>query len=120
MVYPSHYPRGSFGIARPNAEPYRVINTALSRARERDEKLGIRGRENVRPYLQAFSLKGMEPKYDASLLKEQIRAVYDAGYDGWVLWSPGSQYAEYVAALERGELVSRKKATPTSAPGSLE
>jgi hypothetical protein len=23
MVYPSHYPRGSYGVARPNAEPYR-------------------------------------------------------------------------------------------------
>jgi hypothetical protein len=113
MVYPSHYPRGSFGIARPNAEPYRVINIAISRARERDEKLGLPRRESVRPYLQAFSLKGMLPKYGAEELRQQKQAVYDAGYDGWVLWSPGSQYGDFVPALER-ELVARRRATPTA------
>jgi hypothetical protein len=41
MVYPSHYPRGSFGIARPNAEPYRIIHAAISRARERNEVIGV-------------------------------------------------------------------------------
>jgi hypothetical protein len=114
MVYPSHYPPGSFGIRRPNAEPYRVVNVAISRARERDQRLGLAGRENVRPYLQAFSLG--QPPYDHTHLAEQKRAVYDAGYDGWVLWHPGSKYEPFEAALERGELVSRKKAQPTTAP----
>src|SRR4029077_20108882 len=45
MVYPSHYPSGELGIAHPNAEPYKVINTAISRARERDKKLGIQEQE---------------------------------------------------------------------------
>jgi hypothetical protein len=35
--------------------------------------------------------------------------VYDAGYDGWVLWSPGSVYEPFLGALEKKE-VSRKKA----------
>ena len=81
MVYPSHYPRGSFGVARPNAEPYKIVYAAINRARERNEKLGLRG-ERVRPYLQAFSLAGMSPKYGAHELREQIRATYDAGFDG--------------------------------------
>jgi hypothetical protein len=107
MVYPSHYPRGSFGVARPNAEPYKIIYTAIKRARERNEKLGIHGgRENVRPWLQAFSLG--QPKYDASHMREQIRAVYDAGYDGWVLWSPGSNYDLFVPAFAK-TTESRKK-----------
>jgi len=38
-----------------------------------------------------------------------MEAIYDAGYDGWVLWSPGSKYDAFVPAFER-ELVSRKKA----------
>ena len=38
----------------------------------------------------------------------RARAVYDAGYDGWVLWSPGSVYEPFLAALEKKE-VSRKK-----------
>jgi hypothetical protein len=32
MVYPSHYPRGAFGIDRPNAEPRQVIKVAITRA----------------------------------------------------------------------------------------
>jgi hypothetical protein len=112
MVYPSHYPPGSFGIARPNADPYQVVYTAINRARERDAKLGITAQGHVRPWLQAFSLG--QPKYGAEQLTAQKKAVYDAGYDGWVLWSPGSNYDVYVPAFEK-TLVSRRKtaaATP--------
>lgn len=105
MVYPSHYPRGSFGIARPNAEPYRIIHAAISRARERNEAIGVTG-EHVRPWLQAFSLG--QPKYGPEHIRAQKQAVYDSGYDGWVLWHPGANYDIFAPALER-TLVSRKK-----------
>jgi len=108
MVYPSHYPRGSFNIARPNAEPYRIIHAAISRARERNHAIGIMG-EHVRPWLQAFSLG--QPKYGAEHIRQQKQAVYDAGYDGWVLWHPGANYDVFVPGLER-TLVSRKKVPP--------
>jgi len=106
MVYPSHYPRGAFGIARPNAEPYRVLKTAIDTARVRDEKLGITKAEHVRPWIQAFTIG--QPPYGPEQVKAQMQAIYDAGYDGWVLWSPGSKYDAFVPAFER-ELVSRKK-----------
>ncbi|MHB0964017.1 MAG: putative glycoside hydrolase [Gemmatimonadaceae bacterium] len=106
MVYPSHYPRGAFGVARPNAEPYKVVLAAVKRAHERDEKLGIRSTEHVRTWLQAFSLG--QPPYGAAEVRAQKQAVYDAGFDGWVLWHPGSKYESFIAALER-ETVSRKK-----------
>jgi hypothetical protein len=106
MVYPSHYPRGSLGVAHPNGQPYDIVYRAIKRARERNEALGIRG-EQVRPWLQAFSLG--KPDYTAEQVKQQKQAVYDAGYDGWVLWHPGSKYEPFEGALERGELVSRKK-----------
>ncbi len=106
MVYPSHYPRGSFNIASPNAQPYEILKIALCKARERNEKLGITTPEHVRPYLQAFTLGA--PHYGAAELKAQMRATYDCGYDGWVLWSPGSKYDEFRPAFEK-ELVSRKK-----------
>jgi len=117
MVYPSHYPRGSFGIPVPNADPYRTVNIAISRARERNEKLGLTG-ERVRPWLQAFSLG--KPDYTAKEILEQKQAVYDAGYDGWVLWHPGSKFEPFESALEKGELVSRKKAQPTAAPRNVD
>ena len=106
MVYPSHYPPGSFGIRSPNAEPYKVLKIALTRARERNEKLGIKTPEHVRPYLQAFTLG--KPHYGPGELEAQKRATYDSGFDGWVLWSPGSKYEEFLPALEK-TLASRKK-----------
>lgn len=101
MVYPSHYPRGVWGIARPNAEPYQILKIALDTARVRDEKLGITRKEHVRPWIQAFSLPGMEPKYGPAQIIAQKKAVYDAGFNGWVLWSPGSLYDPFIPALEK-------------------
>jgi hypothetical protein len=106
MVYPSHYPHGDLGLASPNAEPYKVINIALSRARQRDQKLGIKTPEHVRPWLQAFTLG--KPPYGPAEIEAQKKGTYDAGYDGWVLWSPGSKYEIFLPALEK-TLVSRKK-----------
>jgi hypothetical protein len=106
MVYPSHYPHGSFAIARPNAEPFRVVNIAISKAHERDLKLGIVKPEHVRPWLQAFTLG--QPRYGAAEVQEQKRAVYEAGYDGWVLWHPGSIYEPFLAGLEK-RTTSHKK-----------
>ncbi len=97
MVYPSHYPRGSFSLAKPNAEPYKVVYAAVSAAYQRDKSLGISG-ERVRPWLQAFTL-GM-PHYGPAQLQAQMQAVYDAGYQGWVLWNPGSQYHAIEPALK--------------------
>jgi len=114
MVYPSHYPPGSFQLPHPNADPYDVIHIAISRARERDEKLGIKS-EHVRPWLQAFSI-GL-PKYGPHELEEQKRAVYDSGYDGWVLWEPGSRYDKFLPALEK-TFVSRKKVPPVPRPAN--
>jgi hypothetical protein len=106
MVYPSHYPHGELGIANPNAQPYEVISKSISRARERDKKLGIKEPEHIRPWLQAFTLG--KPEYGPTQLEAEKKAVYDSGYDGWVLWNPGSIYDVYMPALEK-TFVSRKK-----------
>ena len=108
MVYPSHYPRGSFGIPRPNADPYAVIHTAISRGRVRTEAMGLKG-ERVRPWLQAFTLGA--PKYGAAEIEAQKKAVYDSGYEGWVLWHPGSSYDIFIPGLEK-TLVPRAKHPP--------
>jgi hypothetical protein len=112
MVYPSHYPHGSFGIAHPNAEPYNVIHIAISSARERNAALGLNG-QRVRPWLQAFTLG--PPKYGAAELEEEKRAVYDSGFDSWVMWNPGSQYDVFRPAFEK-TTVSRAKNPPVPAP----
>jgi hypothetical protein len=86
-------------------------------ARTRDERLGITAAEHVRPWLQAFSLG--QPKYGPEQIKAQKQAAYDAGYQGWVLWSPGSLYDPFVAALDRqkpGAPVARGASTSARAP----
>lgn len=108
MVYPSHYPHGSFGIQSPNAEPYKVIHIAISRGRERTEALGLKG-QRVRPWLQAFTLGA--PKYGPAEIEAEKKAVYDSGYDSWVMWNPGSQYDVFLSALEK-TLESRAKSPP--------
>lgn len=108
MVYPSHYPHGSFGIPYPNAQPYEVIHTAISRGRVRTEAMGLKG-QRVRPWLQGFTLG--PPKYGPAELEAQKKAVYDSGYEGWVIWNPGSQYDVFLPALEK-TLVPRAKTPP--------
>lgn len=113
MTYPSHYPHGSFGIPLPNAEPYKIQYTAILRARQRNDAIGVKG-ERVRPWIQAFSLG--PPTYGPKEIEAQKKGIYDAGYDGWVLWHPGSRYEAFVGGLEKS-LVSRKKtaaATPAA------
>jgi hypothetical protein len=107
MVYPSHYRSDDVpGVPHPNAEPYKVIKWAIDRARTRDRKLGVTTPEHIRPWLQAFTLG--RPDYGPEQLEAEKKAVYDAGYDGWVMWNPGSIYDVYMPALEKA-LESRKR-----------
>ncbi len=78
----------------------------MDTARERDAKAGIKSHEHVRPYLQAFTLGA--PHYGPEQLNLEKKATYDSGFDGWVLWNPGSKYEEFLPALEKS-FVSRKK-----------
>jgi len=113
MVYPSLYPHGSFGIRLPNAEPHKTVFIAITSARTRDATLGITTPEHVRPWLQAFTLGA--PHYGPADVDAQKQAVYDAGYDGWVLWNPGSKYDEILPALEK-KFESHKKSPPLPLP----
>jgi hypothetical protein len=108
MVYPSHYPHGSFGIPYPNAQPYEVIHTAISRGRVRTEAMGLKG-QRVRPWIQGFTLG--PPEYGPAEIEAQKKAVYDSGYDSWVIWNPGSKYDVFVPALEK-TLASHAKNPP--------
>jgi hypothetical protein len=90
MVYPSHYYRGSYGLAWPNAEPYRVVRNALREAIERSRPFAKPA--TIRPYLQAFTLGRRKPRYTPHEIREQIRAAEELGIMTWVLWNPRSVY----------------------------
>jgi hypothetical protein len=88
MTYPSHYPRGSYGIAYPNAEPYAVLDRALRGARVRNRL--IAGAGQVVPWYQDFTMG--KPRYGVPQLRAQMQAGYDNGMFSWMLWNAGSRY----------------------------
>jgi hypothetical protein len=104
MTYPSHYAPGSYGIALPNARPYEVLLHALRDAKRRTA--GISGAARIVPWYQDFTLGA--PRYGAEQVRAQIRAGYEAGYDDWLLWNPGSRYTIGALLPERD-----KSANPT-------
>jgi len=91
MVYPSHYQKGVYGVAHPNAEPYTMVKHALEDGLRRSKALEPRKTAEIRPYLQAFTLG--PPKYTAFQVREQVRAAAELGIDSWVLWNPRSVYS---------------------------
>ena len=101
MVYPSHYQRGSYGIAHPNASPYETVKTALEHGVRRSARME-NSQARIVAWLQDFTLGA--PKYDASYVRAQIDAVYDAGLEEWVLWHPGSNYTIEALASANGDV----------------
>ena len=102
MVYPSHYNRGEYGFAHPNAEPYGVIRRALQDGIRRSQKLG-RTTAEIRPYFQAFTLGA--PRYDPEHVRAQIRAAEELSVTSWVLWNPRSVYV-------RGQITPENRPVP--------
>lgn len=124
MVYPSHYPDGSFGYANPNDYPYEIVYNAMKGGVERllspttvvnsfvhtpQTITNASGTEittglyekpiyeasKLRTWIQDFDYGG---DYDAADVRAQIQASYDAGVESWMVWAPSNRYTE--AALE--------------------
>lgn len=113
MVYPSHFARGSYGIAEPNADPYATVRTSMEHAVRRTG--GVAGAAGIRPWLQDFTLG--QPRYGAAHVRAQIDAVYAAGLQEWILWHPGSRYTvEALAAVDGTVPQLERPATPRTAP----
>jgi len=110
MIYPSHFAnkkqngRGQIIndilFEAPDLEPYEVVYNILlefKRHLDADSEQAI-----IRPYLQDFTAgylgAGYYQSYGPQQVRDQIRAVYDAGFDEWILWSDISEYNE--GALE--------------------
>ncbi len=93
MVYPALYHLGAFGIPNPNDAPYETVRAAMDFAVERrGQTAGARA--TLRPWLQAFSLNGVD--YGADQMRAQIEAVEDAGLTEWLFWNPDSVYPDGV------------------------
>jgi hypothetical protein len=111
MIYPSHYANASHGImgngvgqkingidfTKPDLEPYKVMYNALLSAKTKISAVPDY-KAKVRPYIQAFTAKylsnGYYQTYNAQQIRDQIKAVYDAGYEEWILWDSSNKYQE--------------------------
>lgn len=95
MVYPSHYGSHVFGLEVPDAEPYKTVLAALEGSKEELEEIPEEDRAVVRPWLQAFTATWVKGhiSYDGEEIRQQIQAVYDAGYDEWILWNAVNRYS---------------------------
>lgn len=87
MIYPSHYAKGSYGMADPDSHPYKTVSLSL-----RDANQQIKGTNcKIRPWLQDFSLGY---SYGAKEVRDQINAAYAQGLDEWLLWNPRCIYTK--------------------------
>lgn len=96
MIYPSHYGDGNFGLDHPDMHPYETILGALENSKKKlaPYKTGDKPQAIVRPWLQDFTASYLKNyiKYGDEEIREQIRAVKDAGYEEWILWSAANKY----------------------------
>jgi hypothetical protein len=110
MTYPSHYARGTYGIARPNANPYDVLDHALTDGLARNRTV-VNAAEIV-PWYQDFTLGA--PRYGVKQLRAQMQAGYDNGVRSWMLWNPGSKYT--IGALHPAILTEAEEAPSRKPP----
>ncbi|HOM03051.1 MAG TPA: putative glycoside hydrolase [Acetivibrio sp.] len=117
MIYPSHYANASRGMmgngqgqsingilfTAPDLKPYEVVYNVLLKTKNRISKVeGYRAK--VRPYLQDFTAsylpKGYYQHYGPEQVRQQIKAVYDAGYEEWIFWNAANTYTQSAFAKE--------------------
>jgi len=106
MVYPSHFSnKNQNGVGQiindvlfeaPDLEPYGVVYNILYELNR--HLVPDSGQAGVRPYLQDFTAaylgSGFYQSYTAAQVLEQINAVYDAGFEEWILWNQYSSFSE--------------------------
>lgn len=97
MIYPSHYADGNYGIDHPDMHPYETIRAALEDSRKELYYASQDGSHIavVRPWLQDFTAGWLANHitYEGPQIRAQIQAVYDSGYDEWLLWDASCRYA---------------------------
>lgn len=109
MIYPSHYANSSLGsqgngvgsyighdfFDKPDLEPYEVVQNAMIDGEKASFQQGY---AKLRPWLQAFTANWLVPGYYMDYgpweIRQQIQALYDAGYSEWILWNAEYTYPE--------------------------
>ena len=95
MMYPSHYGKGVYGLAVPDANPYKTIYASTKDSINRNNN--IDSPAIIRPWIQAFTATWVKGhiNYGPTEIKEQIKALKDLGVEEYILWSPTNKYEKF-------------------------
>lgn len=85
MTYPSHVSPGYFGHNNPYGAPYSFIYDSIDHFVKKAD-----GNAEIRTWVQGFPLK--IPNFGSWFMEEQVKASFDAGAQGFIVWSPGNYY----------------------------
>lgn len=106
MVYPSHYANGYYNLDYPDCHPYELVYHAMLDSQKVLYMIDDAGNKaDVRPWLQDFTASWVKHhlNYGKTEVADQIRAVYDAGYSGWLLWNAGIVYTTEALGPPEGD-----------------
>ncbi len=87
MLYPSHWVRGEYRVDHPNAQPYDIVEKALSDFQRKAAGSGV----TFNLWVQDFSI-GIP--YGPEEVRAQIQAARDLGVDNFLLWNATVRYTE--------------------------
>lgn len=92
MIYPSHYGPYWYGCPVPDAQPYKVLNSALTESIK--QNTNIDNPANIRPWIQGFTASWVKGhiKYGYEEIIEQIDAGYDLNIMEYLVWNAGCYY----------------------------
>jgi hypothetical protein len=104
MIYPSHW-TSYFGIAKPDTEPYRLVQEY---AKVENEKLSeLENPPTSRPWIQDFTAswlgRGNYIKYGSKEIEAQIRALNEAGIWEYLIWNANNNYTSGVNHIPIGK-----------------
>ena len=109
MVYPSHFYPPFDGFKYPAWEPYYFVYQGVLRTAKKTDGTGV----VIRPWLQAFPFM-VKNRFNADYVATQIKASYDAGGIGWLLWDAQNQYDVGRQGMERWNAL--KATLPVASP----
>jgi hypothetical protein len=94
MVYPSHYGPNIFGLAVPDANPYKTIYHAIEDSKARNANLETPAL--IRPWIQDFTASWVNGhiSYGPEELALQIKALEEQGIESYMIWNSKNNYSE--------------------------
>ena len=91
MLYPSTFGSGIPGYKNPVANPYEVVYESTRRAVARTARYNC----TIRPWLQDFPDYRFDQRvYQREEIQAQIRASFEAGSSGFMVWNPHTKYTD--------------------------